>query len=223
MHHPAFVYAHPSLMGLIVLGGQKTGVVGGRHGQLQALRQDQRGPQASLLLRPPRAQRLQIEAVGKVVGQMPSGALRTLQVVVQKRLADLAVGSAGQRNQAVAVLDNPLHGRRLPVPGAGVDAGSQAQQVAVAVRTARQKGQPAPVLRPFRLMVQINAQNRLDALVQAGFVELDEAEEVALVRQGHGGHAEFGGAAHQVPNLGEALDDGEFAMHPQMNEAGRAH
>ena len=71
-------------------------------------------------------------------------------------------------------------------------------QVAVADQIAGDHGQAQRLSRLGDLVRQIHPDDRLDPRLEAGAIEFDQPEEVAVVGEADGAHVEFGGAAREV-------------------------
>ena len=69
--------------------------------------------------------------------------------------------------------------------------------------------------------VKLAAQNRLDSRLLRVVEEVHGAEDVAVVRHGHGGHVQFLGALAQQLGVACAVQHGVVGMKMKMNEIGR--
>ena len=96
-------------------------------------------------------------------------------------------------------------------------------QVAVARRAAGDHRQPQRLARIGDLVRQVHPNDGLDPRLEAGPVELDQPEQVGVVGEADGAHAEFGGAAGQVADASEAVNDGVLAVGAQMDKLSNAH
>ena len=65
---------------------------------------------------------------------------------------------------------------------------------------------------------QVDADNRLDAGSDRLLVELDHAEQVILVSQGHGRHVVASAAFHQLRNAHGAINERVLGVQVQMDE-----
>jgi hypothetical protein len=68
--------------------------------------------------------------------------------------------------------------------------------------------------------VGLDADDRLDALVLRPGVELDRAEHVPMVREGHGGHAHGGDGVEDVVETVGAVEEAVLAVEMEMDEVG---
>ena len=69
--------------------------------------------------------------------------------------------------------------------------------------------------------VHLGTEDRLDARVQRGLIELDDAEHVAVIRDRQRGHLPFHRAIHQIPDPYRAVQETVHRMIVQMNEIHR--
>ena len=73
---------------------------------------------------------------------------------------------------------------------AGIGSGNKAEEISVARLAGYQQGAAMDAIAIF--VVDIRADDRLDAGIATGGVELHQPEQVGAVRQRHGRHAELG-------------------------------
>ena len=98
-----------------------------------------------------------------------------------------------------------------------VRAGHQTEQVLVACLAGNQGD--APAHRAVCLfVVEIGPDQRLDARISAGRVELDEPKQIGAIRERHRGHVQRRGARGQILDLDESIGDGKLAMDTEMHE-----
>ncbi len=100
--------ADAGLVGLEVRGAQETDVVGGHRRQPEPRGEIHRRMQIFLLLGTPGALQFQIVGVRETPRPFPGQQLGARRVAGQQRLADVAPAAAGQRNQSLRLLLQPL-------------------------------------------------------------------------------------------------------------------
>ena len=69
--------------------------------------------------------------------------------------------------------------------------------------------------------VDLAADHRMDAVLLGLVVELDRAEEVAVVGHGDGGHLLLGHDVHQLRDLAGSIEQRVVGVAMKMNERGR--
>ena len=190
--------ADPGFVGLEVLRGKKAGFVGGHHRQFEPRREPNGGPQAGFLVLAARALHLHIKAILEPLRQDPRSALRTLVIAAQQRMAHLGVPGPGEQNEAVAALKHLRSGHRAGQLTTHVGQRGELNQIAVANRIAGDDRQAQRLSRLGDLVRQVHPDDRLDPRLEAGAIELDQPEEVAVVGEADGAHVEFGSAAREV-------------------------
>ena len=207
-------------MGLKVLGAQETHVIGGGHRQTAAGRELHRGGQVFVFPGPAGASRREIEAIPEgarpVVGQRG----RPLQVAAHEGAADVAVG-AGQHDEAVRLVQNPLAPHQTGMAVLAPGAGNEFQEAGVAAPCRGQHGAAVNVAF-VDAKAQVGAEDGFDAGGVAGVLELDQPEEPRDVRDGHRRHVQRPGALGQFAHLGHAIDDGVLGVNGKMDEGGHA-
>ena len=158
---------------------------------------------------------------------MPAGCLdRILVPPPGEQLGDLRRGASGEAYQPGAEL-----GEQFPVyPGPVVEPfnvglGHQLHQVPVSGVVLGQQHQVGRALLRFVLHlpalagdVDLAADDRLDARVAAGRVEVDHAVEGAVVGDGRGVHAQFAGPGHQLGDPADPVQHGVFGVGVQVGE-----
>ena len=215
--------ADPGFVGLKVLRGKKAGFVGGHHRQFEPLRKRNRPPQARFLVLAARALRLQVEAIPKTLRQDAGGVHSAFVVIAQERSANLGIPRSGERDEAIAAVENFRGGHGTVMFASHVGQRGELNQVAVAHRTAGDHRQAQRLSRISGLVRQVHPNDRLDPCLEAGAIELDQPEQVAVVGEANGAHAELGGAARQVVDASEAINDGVLAAGAQMDKLNSAH
>ena len=204
-------------------------------GTPQRHRQSQRAGDALLLAGAPGALQLEVEAVAEQ--RQPGFERSTGRVIVarEQRPADVAFPRAGQRDQAgraVGVEPCPVQQRPMAPLPFEVGPRHEPGQVAVAAVVLAEQHEAAR-LRALALLAQqrIHAHERLDPARLRRTVELHEREEIALVGQRHGGHAEPRAGIHQAlarelavlvlaVDAHDAVHERVLGVHVQVDEAG---
>jgi hypothetical protein len=110
-----------------------------------------------------------------------------------------------------------------------VAAGDDADEVPVALLAGGEQHQVidgvVPVTGPVAVAagpghVHLAAEDGLDLLLLAGLVELDRAEHVAMIGEGHGAHPLGLGARHQVLDLERAIEQRVLRVDVEVDELG---
>ncbi len=81
----------------------------------------------------------------------------------------------------------------------------------------------APLLAAARRDVELAAEDRLDPGLLRGEIEVDRAEEVAVIGQGDRGELELLGLVDQLLELGGAVEQAVLGMHVQVDEFAVLH
>ncbi len=201
---------------------------GHRHGPGARAERSQRLEDA-LLLRQAVVHELDEEAVpARELHVEASSLVRRALVPREQVLRHLPVeaGRAYRESPAVSGEDFPVD------PGAVVEAlqipdGGEPAEIAVAFGVLRQEcqmevrgaaGNGIPVIEPGRGQVGFHADDGLDALGRQLVIELDGAEEAAMIRDGGRGHALLHGAPGQVPRPDGAVEEAVLRVEMQMYE-----
>ena len=227
VEHPALLDANPRLVGLEVVLLQEAHVVACHHRRAGVGGQFRRIHREPILFRTPGAHDFEIDPGGE--GGAPIGQpVRRGRILLSHRLADVAVASEQDDQPFRRPEDRLAGGPAVPgalrvavVSAAGVGARHQPQQVAVALRASGQ--QHAAVGAAGVFVFPVHADDRLDAVLATGGVELHQAEQVAAVGERHRRHAQRGGALGEVAHLDQAIVDGELAVDRQMHEVAQRH
>ena len=68
--------------------------------------------------------------------------------------------------------------------------------------------------------VELEADDGLDAFVEGGAIELDDAAQGAVVGEGHGRHAQLLGPLDEALHTAGAVEQRVLAVHVKMDEIG---
>ena len=148
-----------------------------------------------------------------------------LVALLQQRLLQVAPQAGRQANQALRIArEQVLADPRLVVEAFGICGGDQVDQIAIAGLVLAQQQQVVvahacvvlPVVAGDR--VDLAADDRLDAGLLGRRVEIDGAEEVAVVRDRHGRPLPSGGHFHQPRNVAGPVEKGVIRMAVQVDE-----
>ncbi len=165
---------------------------------------------------------------------VPAGRLlRARHVTGTDQARHLGVEAARQHREPIGVLGEQL----LVDPGLVVEAlevrlGDELDQVLVTVEVADQDREVVgsfvaavlgAALGPSsRRHVELAADDRLDAGLLGGQVEVDRAEEIAVIGQGDGREVQVLGLLHQLLELGGPVEQAVLGVHVQVDELGAA-
>ena len=214
--------AYPSLVRLEILALEKTNLVGRHHRRSGRRRQIQDRFEIFFLLGSPGALQLQIKAFREQLpplGQPVSGLLRP---VVQQRLTQLALTTAGQGDQTLGVTGQPavVDHRHAALLAFEITTANQPGQVAIAGQVLAQQHQPRRVVTPSH--PYFHADDRFDSSAERGLVELDQRKQVAHVGDRHGRHPGGGHLLDQALDADQPIHQRVFGVQAQMHE-GCAH
>ena len=226
--------ADQDLAGVGVLLGQVVDVVAGRQrdvqvaGQRHQLRQDLHLFGHAVVLE--FDVKIVLEHLAVPAGRLPGLVL----AAVQQLVGDLALDAGRHDQQALPVLFQQfLVDARLAVEALQKGGGDQFAQVAVALVVLDQHQQVEVVelvLAAVGLVeagigrqVELGADDRLDLALQGFFIEIDRAQDGAVVGQGHGGHLEIAGFFQQVVDLQGGIEQAVLGMQVQVDEALHSH
>ncbi|MNQ31510.1 hypothetical protein D3C85_448860 [compost metagenome] len=215
--------AHAGLVGLEVVLLEEAHVIG-RHQRRRAARgQLDRRVQVLLVVDPAGALHLEIETPGEHALPLMQQRLGLGRIAVEQRLADLALAGAGQGDQSFGRRLDPvaLDDHQAIVLALGPAARNQLGEIAVAAAIHRQQGQAAE--RAVVLAAgqpDIRATDRLDPAAHGRLVELDQRAHVAHVGHRHRRHPRPGHRLDQRLDPHQAVDQGVFGVHAQVNEGG---
>ena len=178
---------------------------------------------------------LQIEILGPedftVLGDGPAG---TVLVARQKTPRNLALEAGRQADETLGMLGEDLFIDTRPIiKTVQVGGRREAQQVAVpslvggeqneVVSRVLASGQGFPVLPSAGRDVGFIPEDRLDAGRDRRLVELDRAEQVAVVRDGDGPGALAGGGLDEVADPARAVQEAVLRVNVEMNERWTSH
>ena len=163
---------------------------------------------------------------------IPACRLERLGLVTRGELtAHLGIEAPGEHEEPVGVLGEelPVHAR-LVVVALEVGLGDEPHEIGVAGLVAHEDGAVAGALvaavlsRPLeaapRRDVELRAEDGLHARLHAGRVEIDAAEEVAVVGQGEGGEAQLLRALDELLEARGAVEQAVLRVDVQVNEIG---
>jgi hypothetical protein len=147
---------------------------------------------------------------------------------------DLRVQAAREHEQPLGVLGQQLLVHpRLVVEALEIGLGDQLDEVAVAGDVADEDGQVvgalvtavlrAPLGARARRDVELAADDRLHARLHRRLVELDRAEEVAVVGQRDGREVEVLGLLDELLELGGSVEEAVLRVDVQVDELGVVH
>ena len=165
------------------------------------------------------------EQVAVLVGQ----ALGFVVAVGQQGFVDIAAQAGRERDQAFGMARQQVFiDARLVIETVQVTGGDQLDQVAVAGLVFAQQHQMVVAVGialdglPLLRDVHFAADHRMDAVLLGLVVELDRAEQVAVVGHGHGGHLLLLHLLHQLRDLAGSIEQRVVGVAMQMNK-GRGH
>ncbi len=170
----------------------------------------------------------QVEAIGAEYVAIPGGGFPgAVQQAILNKPRDFAGAARAERDKPLGV------GREVLLVNAGLvvepfqlGGGGDFQQVLVALIIAGQEHQmvgplvfaPRAGMHGVGREVNLAAEDGLHAGGVAFFVELNDAEQCAVVGERHGGHAQFRRALGERIHFGKPVKEGVFAVHVKMNE-----
>ena len=220
-------HADPRLVGLEVVGFEELDRVGGDDRQAQLRRQGHGRAHVRLVTGQLRALQLEVEAARKERRQPLRHIACARRVAHRQRLADCAHQAAGERDQPAAefLQPRPLHpGLVAALHIADPRARQDLAQVQIALAVLHQQQQPgggagiAGGGRAVGLEPDVDADDRLHALLARGVVELDAAEQIGQIGDGHRGLAVLRGGIDRVVDPQRAVDHGKFGVGAQVDE-----
>ena len=203
-----------------VVGGH--GLEAGLLGELRELRQQ------LALLGQAGVLQLDVDVLGaEQLGEPGDLGQRGGVVAVAQQHRRLAAHAARERDEALVVLAEQLPvGARLVVVALEVRRRGELDEVLVAGLVARQQREVRVALLdagaavPVGGDVELEADDRLDALVLGGAVELDGAAQRAVVGERHRRHAQLLGPRDQLLDPARAVEQRVLAVHVEMDEGG---
>ena len=224
VQHPAFLDADPGLVGLELVGLEEAHVVGGHHRHARAGSELHGHFQVFRLLVPAGALHLYIEAFreqGAPSIELGAGFRIPAR---QECPADIALPAAGQGDEPAGPAGEPLplQQRLAALLAFQVTAGDERREVEIAcVVAAEQRDERGLAVLSFPY-AHIRPHDGLDAGILGFLVELDQREQVALVRKRHRGHTAGRRRPHEIRHAYDAVRQGIFGMQAQMDET-RGH
>ena len=161
------------------------------------------------------------EQVGVFVGD----AARVFVAVLQQGFVDVAAQARGERDQALGVArEQVLIDARLVVEAVEIAGGDQLDEVAVAFLVFAQQDQVVVAVGfaadADALLgdVDLAADHRMHAVLLGLVVELDRAEEVAVIGHGDGGHLLLRHDLHELGDLAGSIEQRVVGVAVKMNE-----
>ena len=228
VHRLAGADAEQDVVRLVVVLAQVVHVVGAHHRQAEVAGDAGQAAVDDLLLVEPLVLQLEEEVVGaEDVAIGGRGGARLLEPILVDALGDLALETARQPDQALAVLrEQVLVDARLVVEAFGVARRDQLDQVVeplvglgqehqVVGRLARRAALGAAIARGD---VDLAAEDRLDALLPRVVVEGDRREHVAVLGDGERRHAQLLRLVEQLLDAAGAVEQGELRVEMEMDE-----
>ena len=218
-------------MGLVHVPGGKEGLVGGDQGQIVRIGEIEERRLDRFFGVQSVALELHIQPSRKRPGQAPENGLRRRALAFGKERPHGPGRPAGKRDEAVGALLQGGQGN-FRVVGAEIGLAEQFEQVAVTALVLDQQHQsvrcgPFPVAPagPDFLArdAQLASDDGLHAGRRAGGRELERAEKVVGVGDGHRRHARVTAQGHQILDLDRTFGEGIGGMNAQVNEVGVGH
>ena len=228
LQHLAGLDADQGVLGLGMLAAEVMGVIGGHQRDFQLPGDlDQPGHLLALDIQAVVHDLDKEVVLAEQVAQRGRALEGLVEAVFVDRLGDHPLGAAAQADQAPAVLFEHLQvDPRLVVEPLQVADAGELDQVAVALQVFRQQGDMVVNLAFLGLFlpavaggdIGLDADNRLDPLVPRRAVELERPEQVAVVGQGQGGHAETGGLGDELSGLAGPVQQAVIRVVVQVYE-----
>jgi hypothetical protein len=161
------------------------------------------------------------EHVGVAVGQ----ALGFLVSVGEDGFVDVAAQAGGHRDQAFGVPGKQIFiDARFVIETFEERGGNQLEQITIAFLVLAQQHQVvvaigiAAARKALLRDVDLATDHRMHSLLLRFVVELDRAEEVAVVRHGDGGHLLLDHQVHQLADLAGAIKQRVVGVAMQVDE-----
>ncbi|GIX22595.1 MAG: hypothetical protein KatS3mg121_1378 [Gammaproteobacteria bacterium] len=214
------VDADPDLVRLEIVGAQETHVVGGDQRHAVARRQRTQRGDVVLFVLAADALHLEIEAVLEHRQMARHHRLGQCLVLGDEGVSEFALHAAGQGDQAVARLLQPLEAQLGPpaLLALTVGAGEQHGELPVAFAVSAQQAQAMRAPGRLALDPDVGPDQRLDAGGQRRAVELHQGEQIAFVGEGDRRHAGIAHGGDQLRDADDAVGQRILAVHAQMNE-----
>ncbi len=226
--------ADQDLAGVGVLARQVMDVVARRQRDVHLLGQVQQQRQHLLLLGQAVVMDLDEEVVLERLAVPARRRLGLLRLAAQQVVGDLALDAGRHDQQAVLVFfQQLLVDARLAVEALQERGGDQLAEVAVALVVAHQRQQVEVVQLVLaavgavearaRRQVELGADDGLDLALLGLLVEVDRAQDRAVVGQRHGGHLEGARLLEQVVDLQGGVEQAVLRVHVEVDEALHSH
>ena len=226
--------AEQNVVGLHVVGIQVVAVVGGHKGQARGVGKLHDAFVHLRLFRQAVGLHFQIEAVGEERGiflrylhRVLKGAAAGDELVgAQKRARNFARHAGGKGHETVgAALQHVLVDARLVVEAVEPAAAHKMHEILVARGVLCQQNEvmahPGEVGRLVGMVagdIDLAAYDGGDAHVLAGRIEIGRAEQVAVIGDGRGGHAEGLGLLGQIAHADGSVQQAELRMTVKMHK-----
>ena len=163
------------------------------------------------------------------------GVARLLELALGDQRRHLAGETTGERDEAVLVRGKEfLVDARLVVHALEMGGGDQLDEILVADLILREQDEVMILVAAAGVFlgllfeartgghVNFAADDGLDACIHRGLVELDRAEEHAVIGDGQGGEAQFAGALHEPVEAAGTVEQRELRVEMEMDEFGVA-
>ena len=216
--------AHPRLVRFVIVGGGELHRMRGHHGQSEPCRQLHGGGHVRLVIGATGALQLQVEAVGKPLGQSQRDLAGQLDIALQQRLPHRAGLRARQQDQALGQLFEPgpaHHGLALDhALGPGTRQQLRQVQVALGMSCQQQHAGRRVLLGIAPFQQHLGADDRFDTRATRRLVELDGTEQVAEIGNRQSRLPITGSGLDDVVDACRAVNDGKLGVQAQVNEHG---
>ena len=217
---PAIADTNAHLMHVIILCRRKTGEVGGNRRQPQFAPRLAAPVEILRLARLPKPRQLQIIAAGE--NALPEGGafFRALRIAAAKKTRQIAVNTAGKRNQSLALCGREaldMHRHALMVLVVLIGEADQLAEMNEAGEILREQNQL--VVRAVAVAHgEVATENRLDARRPRLLVELERTVEIVAVGQRNRLRALAFGKIDNLADTQNAVAQGKFAVDVQMGQ-----
>ena len=137
----------------------------------------------------------------------------------QKRASDLAKATARERDQTVGMVPDPVAlDRQFTSSGPlRIGTGDKFSEVAIALQIFNQQNQWRRTLRVLFVLDQyVAATQRLHSGDHCRTIELDQPEQIDVIRNDDRGHPHFRNSRSQFVDTHEAINDGIFSVQSQV-------
>ena len=218
--------ADARLMRPEIVGGEELNRMGGDQRQVQGAGQPRCRAGMSLRDGGTVALRFEVESAREACRPLAGQRRRRVGLATEQRAADLAVARAAQHDQAAERFGvEPLTAQKGPAAlhALAVGAGHQPAERQIAGVVANQQQQARAVTIALASQPQVGPADRLDPGCARGFVELDQAEQIAEVGQRQRGLVIGARGRDRLLDARGAISHRVFAVQSQMDEARLRH